>query len=92
MAIIKIDDETVLKIEQLQYEIESRKDVIAQALSGTINMRNDMFKKYHTEYQEYYKKYNKAKSEMVAKYMKGTEYEGKAWNLDFESQELTIFE
>lgn len=90
MTVIKIDEATVKEIERLQYEVEARKDVISQALNGNINMRNEMFKTYHEDYQEMFKAYNKAKQEMTDKYLKGTEYQGKYWNLDFLSGELTI--
>lgn len=92
MMILKIDEDTVLKIERAQYEVESRKDVIAQILSGNLKMNTEAFKKYHDDYQNHYAIYNQAKREMMNKYLKNTEYEGKSWNLDFESKELTIFD
>lgn len=86
---IIIDKIICENIEALQYEVESRKDVIIQALSGSVKMKSEMFDRYHKEYQEFFKKYNQAKSEMVKKYLPNEDGK-KSWSLDFNSCELTV--
>lgn len=87
--IITIDKSICENIEALQYEVESRKDVIIQALSGSVKMKSDMFDDYHKKYQEFFKQYNQAKSEMIKKYLSNEDGK-KAWSLDFSSCELTV--
>lgn len=89
--IIKIDKELCVKIEALQYEVESRKDIIVAVLSGSLTMREDKFNAYHAEYQEFFKQYNKAKQEMIDKYIDPS-LKTKSWNLTFNTQELIIEE
>jgi hypothetical protein len=86
---IIIDEELCTKIEMLQYEVFSRKEVITTYLNTSNNASNDLFKAYQNEYKEYFTQYNKAKQEMTTKYGVPT---GKAWNLDFATRELTISE
>lgn len=83
---IIVNKEIVEKIEVLQYEVESRKDIISQMLANGMNTSGDAFKRYHDEYQEYFIMFNKAKQEMldIYKVPKNT-----SWNLDFSSYELT---
>lgn len=88
--IIKIDSEICNKIEALQYEVESRKDIITSVIAGTVSMKGDLFEKYHNEYQEFFKQYNKAKQEMTDKYITDPALKNKAWNLTFNTCELTI--
>lgn len=89
--IIKIDSNICKNIEALQYEVESRKDIIVAVLSGTVSMKTDKFNDYHKEYQEYFKKYNQAKQDMVNKYIDPS-FKNKAWNLTFDTCELLIEE
>ena len=42
---IKIDEDISTKIEALQYEIDTRKDVIAFMIASDMNMETDAFKK-----------------------------------------------
>jgi len=86
---IVVNKEIVEKIEALQYEVESRKDVITQMLSNGMNTESAMFAKYHNEYQEFFVMYNKAKQEMVNSVGIGN---GQSWNLDFATCELSVNE
>lgn len=84
--VIIVDEALTAKIEALQYEVESRKDIIAQILSGSLTVKGDHFKRYHEEYQQFFIDYNKAKQELIDAY----NLQDKAWNLDFRSRQLTI--
>ena len=89
--IIKIDSNICKNIEALQYEVESRKDVIVAVLSGIVSMKSDKFNDYHTEYQNYFIKYNKAKQDMINQYVEPS-FKNKPWNLTFDTCELLIEE
>ena len=91
MKVIKVDVETCKNIEALQFEIESRKDVIAQVLAGGANMNNAMFEKYHKEYQDFHKKYNQAKQAMADTYL-AAESGNSNWTLQFATCELIVEE
>lgn len=87
MQTIIVDEALCLKIEALQYEVESRKDVIAQILSGGFSINGTQFAQYQEEYKNFFIQYNKAKQELVNTYNIG---ENKSWNLNFGTRELTI--
>lgn len=78
---IEISKELRNKIENLQYEVEARKDLISYMLSSNFNTDSEQFKKYETEYHNFFVEYNKAKNELVETYLKGIDYN--SWNLDF---------
>lgn len=84
---IIIDKETVENIEALQYEVESRKDVIAQILTSGAKIAGDTFREYQEEYRAQFIRYNRAKQQMLDACGIGA---GKAWSLDFASRELTV--
>ena len=86
---INVDKTLVEKIETLQYEVESRKDVISQILAKGFKVAGDAFAKYQAEYKEYFIQYNKAKREMLNAY--GVD-SNSAWTLDFATCVLTIEE
>lgn len=83
---IIIDEELCTKIEMLQYEVFSRKEIITSYLQMSDNTASELFKTYQAEYTDYFTQYNKAKQEMVKKYEVPSD---KSWNLDFATRELT---
>lgn len=89
MAKIIVRDELCNKIEALQYEVESRKDVIAQIVAGSLVMKKESFDAYQNEYKQFFIQYNKAKQEMLDEYNVSNDT---MWSLDFNSKELTIVE
>lgn len=89
MKTVIIDEKLCTKIEALQYEVESRKDIIVQTLAGMVSVSGDLFKQYQDEYKDYYIQYNKAKQEMLDTYgVSGNVI----WNLDFRTRELAVTE
>jgi hypothetical protein len=87
MTKIIVDEVLTNKIEALQYEVESRKDIIVQVLAGVIAIKGDQFKNYQEEYKQFYIDYNKAKQEMLDKYNIPN---NATWNLSFATRELTM--
>ena len=86
---IKIDPIVCSNIENLLYDLESRRDVIVTALTNYNNIDNDLFNQYHSDYQDCFIKYNKAKQEMIDKYV-GKTLTNKHWHLHFSTCELEI--
>lgn len=84
---IIVRKELVEKIEALQYEVESRKDILSHMIANGMNTTSDKFVKYHDEYQAFFMNYNKAKQEMMKEYGVPNNVN---WNLDFATRILTI--
>lgn len=89
---IKVENEELLSlIEGLQYETESRKEILAymidKGMSGTEN-----FAAYQKEYSEYFVQLSTAKSTLEAaireKIPAGMEL--RSWNLEFASRQITV--
>ena len=75
------------KIEALQYEVRARQDLITTYLDSRANISNARYEEYHKEYLNYFIQYEKAKKELVDKYVGPNK---NSWNLDFNTRELTI--
>lgn len=88
---IKIDEDITTKIEALQYEIDTRKDVIAFMIASDMNMETDAFKKYSKELTEFKVQYEEAKRVIEEDYVIPA-MEGKkcTWSLDFYTSEVSI--
>lgn len=87
---IKVDYEDNLKLEKLQYEVSARQNLLAYLIQSDIDPNNEKFNKYHKEYLNFFKEYEKAKKQLTNKYIKDDK--NKQWSLDFETQILTIKE
>ena len=85
--VIKVDETLVKQIEALQYEVESRKDVIVSMLSTSYMTEKEQFKAYQEEYKNYFIQYNKAKQVMLETCSVPNNV---AWNLNFATCELTV--
>lgn len=84
--VIIVDEALSTKIEALQYEVESRKEIIAQMVGGSLVVKNDQFNRYHDEYKQFFIEYNRAKQELIDAY----NLQNYTWNLDFKTRQLTI--
>lgn len=82
---IIVDNELCTRIEMLQYEVNSRKEIITTYLQTNTN-KTDLFEAYQKEYTEYFTEYNKAKQELVKTYNVPN---NSKWNLNFATRELT---
>ena len=91
-TVINIDENICNMIEALNYEVDSRKDVISFMLYRDMDMNTSSAKTYMKEYREYFTQYQTLKSELEKKYVLPIlkDNEKSTWNLDFETRELTI--
>ena len=89
---IKIPYEVSIKIQALQYECESRKDLLTFMINNNTDIANDNFKKYHKEYQDFFTELNLLKEEMKHTYL-DPKVPGKIirWNLDFSTYQVDCF-
>lgn len=77
-------------IQSLQYEVESRKDLLAHMINTGTDIDSEPFKKYEKEYQEFFVQYNVAKEAMQKNLLEpAVQTKLISWNLDFESCEVT---
>ena len=86
---ITIDATLSTKLEELHYEVMSRKEVITTMLSNNNNnsANTQLFEYYQNEYKKYFTEYNKTKQEMIKQYnIANTD----SWSLDFATHEVTI--
>lgn len=85
---VRIPEDVRDDIQALQFEVESRKDLLAHMINTGVDTTSDGFKRYEKEYQEFFVKYNIAKEDMQNKILKpaiqGTLL---SWNLDFSTCE-----
>ena len=85
---IIINEELCTKIELLQYEVNSRKEIITAYLNADI-AKTVAFEEYQKEYTNCFTEYNRAKQEMLNLYNVPTKSN---WSLDFATRELTYEE
>lgn len=87
------DKELVTKLEATNYEVESRKEVIAFML-GSNYTNSEAFKLYQDEYQKFFMEYNLLKARLEELYVKPVVNTDQRvdWNLDFQTGVLTIYE
>lgn len=86
---IKVDYEDSLKLEKLQYEVNARKSLLAYLIQLDIQ-KNDKFEKYHKEYLDFFTQYEKAKKYITDKYIPKDKINNSEWELNFETQILTV--
>lgn len=88
--IVTVNEEVRDKIQALQYEVESRKDLLAHMIQTGTDIKSEAFRRYEREYQEFFVQYNMAK-ETLQNAVLAPKVEGKlvSWNLDFASCEVT---
>lgn len=89
-----VNEETANYIQGLQYERDARRDLLAFMLAGNMDTGTEAFRRYHTEYMDFYQQYNLATMdfERIQLPKIAPELAGRAftWNLDFSSREVTV--
>ena len=88
MKIIIEDRAFIDDLERLQFEVQARQNIIGYMFDN--NIKSEVFDQYHAEYLDFFKQYEKKKSEVEMLYVKPAFPEAKNWNLDFATGELTI--
>lgn len=88
---ITIENKKMVELlESLSLETDSRRDVISFMLSNDMMLTNSTsFKKYHDDYQKFYKQYDEAKREFQKMYVDNIP-NAIHWNLDFSDSLLTV--
>lgn len=88
--IVKIPEDVRDRIQALQYETDSRKDLLGFMVANDYAIAGESFSTYHEEYQNYFVQYSIAKEEMQKQYLEPA-VDGKLlnWNLDFSTCEVT---
>ncbi len=95
-VVVLVENQEIINlIQSLQYEVESRKNIIKDLMNsdnGFMNYNEKTFNKYHKEYVEFFVQYETAKEELQKMYVKEyvDKYSSVSWNLDFGTHELTI--
>lgn len=98
MTILSIPEKytnDVNKIQKMHYEVNGRKNIIVYMLDS--DMKNQpVFNEMWEEYLNYLMKYDAAKQEFtsvcVNKLMEEQNVSGQTWNIDFDKNELTIYD
>jgi hypothetical protein len=85
---ILIDQNVVNYIQKLQYEYESRKDVIIHILSNNLPV-GDIFIQYQKDYEKSFEAYLLAKDNLTATYIP-KDLKNVSWVLDFYTNILEI--
>ena len=88
MKIIIEDRNFIDYLEILQFEVQSRQNIIGYMLNN--NIKSETFDQYHTEYINLFRQYEKKKLEVETLYVKPIFPAATKWELNFETGELTI--
>lgn len=86
---IKVDYKDSLELEKLQYEVFVRQNILIFLIQMNSN-KKDNFNKIHKEYINFYQKYEKAKRNLEYIYLKNINRNFNSWDLNFNTQILTV--
>lgn len=90
---IEIDEELSNYIESLQYETDSRKDIIIYMITNNMDLNTEVGKQYQKEYSNFYNELAVAKDNLSQMYIRSNpKFADKdvTWNLDFHSHTLYV--
>ena len=88
---IQVTQEWVNKIEALQYEVTARQNLVAFMIENGHNMDSDNYKRYNSEYLDFFKQLEEAKEAFANEYVyPQTNGKRVSWNLDFAAKEVTF--
>lgn len=86
-----IEDKDFIKdLEGLQYEVDSRKSIIAYMIDSNMDIHSEGFSAYQKEYTSFLKEYEEKKKEVELKFIPSTIKNPKFWNLNFLTGELIV--
>lgn len=78
-------------IERYQYEVFSRRNIIAHMLERGMDISSESFKKYEKDYQDYFVLYESVKQELEEQIPEVQDgLKKKSWNLDFQTSTVTV--
>ncbi len=88
---IKVDEQDKNYVESLDYELTSRKDIIAYMLSNNMNTNTDAFRSYQKEAVQFEVQYREAKRIIEEKYVLPNIGDHMVnWRLDYTTSELNV--
>lgn len=88
---IIISEEISNNLERLQYEVESRKQILAYIINKDADFLNQFFNKYYDEYIYFFIEYNLMKNDFEKKYLKNIiDKNFIKWSLDFNTREVVV--
>lgn len=85
---IQLPEDLVNYIESLSYEVGARKDMLAFMVDRGM-MGTEGYEKYHDSYLEFYSKYEIAKRDLEARFVRPN-HPNCTWSLDFDTGVLSI--
>ena len=86
-----VTQDWVNKIEGLQYEVNSRRELMQHMIESGVDFESTGYKRYQAEYLNFYKLLEEAKEEFANEYVyPETKGERVFWNLDFKKLEVTF--
>lgn len=94
VEVIRVPDDIVNYMEVLAYEVESKKDIIAEMIN-TERIHSQAFKEYEKEYEKIFVTYKAAQEELYTKYIvNNPKCVGRnvTWNFLYKTKEFTITE
>ncbi len=87
---IDIDEQVVLTIQRLDFEVQAREFIVKSLMQSDI-ANYEIFKQYHSEYVDYFSQFEIAKSMITNKYIPNALKEHEtSWNIDYASKTLEI--
>ena len=89
--IVTVNEGVRDEIQALQYEVESRKDLLKYMVENGTDLHSEAFVTYHQEYQEFYVQLQTAKEDLQKNILEKACGDAKLlnWNLDFATCEVT---
>lgn len=86
-----IPNEEVKIMERLDFQIKGREFIITKMLSNGTNFDNELFKKYHDEYIDYFTQFEIAKNMINEKYIpEQLNKVNNNWSLNYSNHTLTV--
>lgn len=90
-TIVAIPEEVVNRVQALDIETESRKNLIAYMLSSNLTTATEQFEAYQKEYRDFYYQFDIAKSEIERDYVRTAIENPIRWELNYSTGEVTIY-
>lgn len=87
---ITVPHDVVANIQQLNVEVESRKELLAFMISHNFDITTESFINYQNEYANYYAKFDAAKVAFEREYVRTTIENPISWDLNYRTCEAMI--
>jgi hypothetical protein len=85
--IIRVTEEDRNAVQRANVDSASLANLISYMISNNMDISNERFQEYERKYQEAFLNFEKEKTNIEKKYLKGLTYT--SWALDYETCEIT---